>query len=136
MHRLQSGPVFSHQTGAVRSQKIGPDRYAPVPIFLRTIHSPVSNIKTGPYDSPDWTGPWDRTSVRSQNSGPDCLQISPVRSGPSLTVRSGQSNSERDRTPLYVDRKTFRGVFGVVVRSTAVGEVGTIRATGYPGTQE
>ena len=26
MHRLQSGPVFSHQTGAVRSQKIGPDR--------------------------------------------------------------------------------------------------------------
>jgi hypothetical protein len=25
-----------------------------------------------------------------------------------------EANSERDRTPLYVDRKAFRGVFGVV----------------------
>ena len=76
--------------GSVSKNRTGP-LCGPVPIFLRTIHSPVSNIKTGPYDSPDWTGPWDRTSVWSQNLGPDCLQISPVQSGPSLTVWSGQS---------------------------------------------
>ena len=32
--------------------------------------------------------------VRSFTLGPDCTEISPVRSGPSPTVRSGQSNDE------------------------------------------
>ena len=49
-------------------------------------------LETGPYDSPDWTEPWDRTSVQYQISGLDYLQISPVQSGPSPTVRS-QSHS-------------------------------------------
>jgi hypothetical protein len=44
---------------------------------------------TGPYRNLDWTGVQNHTLVRSQNSGPDCLQISPVWSGPSPTVQSG-----------------------------------------------
>ena len=75
----------------VRSQKMGLD-HATVRsrVFWGLRYSPVPNFRTGPYRSPDWTGLQNHTSVRSQNSGPDCLQISPVRSGPSPTVRSGQ----------------------------------------------
>jgi hypothetical protein len=60
-------------------------------VFWGLRYSPVPNLRTGPYRSPDQTGLQNHTSVRSQNSGPDRLQISPVRSGPSPTVRSGQS---------------------------------------------
>jgi hypothetical protein len=91
MHRLQSGPVLLHH-GLVSKNRTRPS-CSPVPFVLRTVHSLVSNIKTRLYDSPDWTGPWDHTSVRSQNLGPDYLQISPVRSSPSPTVRSSQSST-------------------------------------------
>src|SRR5580692_1710577 len=37
----------------------------------------------------------DCTTVRSQNSRPDHTKISPVQSGPSPTVRSGQSKYNR-----------------------------------------
>ena len=77
----------------VRSQKMGLD-HATVRsrVFWGLRYSPVPNLRTGPYRSPDRTGLQNHTSVRSQNSGPDRLQISPVRSGPSPTVRSGQSS--------------------------------------------
>jgi hypothetical protein len=61
-------------------------------VFWGLRYSPVPNLRTGPYRSPDQTGLQNHTSVRSQNSGPDRLQISPVRSSPSPTVRSGQSS--------------------------------------------
>jgi hypothetical protein len=34
------------------------------------------------------------------------------------------------------DKSSRVSLYGFAVRSTAVGEVGTIQATGYPGTQE
>ena len=76
----------------VRSQKMELD-HATVRsrVFWGLQYSPVPNLRTGPYRSLDRTGLQNHTSVRSQNSEPDRLQISPVQSGPSPTVRSGQS---------------------------------------------
>ena len=62
-------------------------------VFWGLQYSPVPNLRTGPYRSLDRTGLQNHTSVRSQNSEPDRLQISPVQSGPSPTVRSGQSST-------------------------------------------
>ena len=58
------------------------------PVLDRTIWSGPAFSGTRPDYGPRLL---DRT-VQSQNSGPDCLQIGPVRSGPSPLVRSGQSN--------------------------------------------
>ena len=73
--------------------------------------------QSGP-ESQDRTGLRNHTSVRSQNLGPDCLQIGPVRSGPSPSVRSGQSSCELAELLAY---EVLSGIMGYIVRGSYIG---------------